>query len=188
MDVFVRMQSCHRCVVSFLCAHAMWLYAMVYTHPYVHVHTHISTHTKTHVVTQIHAPVTFLFPGMVDLFLVWIRTQTTTQICMCIYMDMIGQCDCAYLRRFARACTHARMHVHTHTHGSHRNYRDWSHEIPPFIDLTLHCLLPHCRSLCILADPVFFFSFFCAATSLTVICVLLLFFQRFRYFVLFVHW
>ena len=145
-------------------------------------HSHISTHTKTHVGTQIHAPVTFLFPGMVNMFLVWIRTQdNNTNMYVCIYIDMIVQCDCAYLRRRARACAHSHARTHTHT----LTCRDWSHEIPPFIDLTLHCLLPHCRSLCKLADPVVFS--FCA-TSLTVICVLLLFFERFRYFVLFVHW
>ena len=120
-------------------------------------HSHISTHTKTHVGTQIHAPVTFLFPGMVNMFLVWIRTKNNnTNMYVCIYIDMIVQC----LFEKTRACvhTHARARTHTHTHTHTLTCRDWSHEIPPFIDLILHCLLPHCRSLCILADPVVFFS------------------------------
>ena len=79
-------------------------------------------------------------------------------VCIYIYIYMIVQCDCAYLRRLARPSTH------THMLGLiSRNLSS---------DLTLHCLLPHCRSLCILADPFYFY--FCAK-SLTVICVLLLF-------------
>ena len=62
---------------------------------------------------------------------------------MYVCIDMIVQCDCAHLRRLARASTHTHSHIGT--------------DLKKFIDLTLHCLLPYCRSLCILADPVFFF-------------------------------
>ena len=55
---------------------------------------------------------------------------------------MIVQCDCAHLRRLARASTHTHSHIGT--------------DLKKFIDLTLHCLLPYCR-LYVLADPVFFF-------------------------------
>ena len=157
-------------------------------------HSHISTHTKTHVGTQIHAPVTFLFPGMVNMFLVWIRTQdnnTNIYVCIYTYDCPVRLClfektrACVHTRAHTRTHAHTHTHSHAHTHTHTHTSRDWCHEIPPFIDLTLHCLLPRCRSLCKLADPVVFS--FCA-TSLTVICVLLLFFERFRYFVLFVHW
>ena len=115
-------------------------------------------------------PIQTIKDSMVNMFLVWIRTQdNNTNMYVCIYIDMIVQCDCAYLRRRARACAHSHARTHTHT----LTCRDWSHEIPPFIDLTLHCLLPRCRSLRILADPVVFS--FCT-TSLALICVLLLFF------------
>ena len=90
MEVLVHMQSCHRCVVYFfsMCSGDVTvcdgIYAPIRARTYTH--SHISTHTKTHVSTQIHAPVTFLFPGIVNMFLVWIRTQdNNTNIYVCIW-------------------------------------------------------------------------------------------------------
>ena len=99
MEVFVHMQSCHRCVVSFfMCS----------------CDVTVSTRTKTHVDTQIHAPMTFLFPGMVNMFLDWIRTKdNNTSMYVYIYIWFsVWMC----LFEKTRACVHAHAHTHTHSH------------------------------------------------------------------------
>ena len=138
------MQSCHRCVVSFLCAHAMRLSMRWY----------IRTNTRTYTYAHKNARGPFSRYGQHVLGL----NQDNTNMYVCVYIYIY---DCP-----VRLCLFEKTRASEHTH-SHVGT-----DLKKFIDLTLHCLLPHCRSLCILADPFYFY--FCAK-SLTVICVLLLF-------------
>ena len=172
MKVLVHMQSCQRCVIYLLVC-LCDVIACGGTHarnppPPTHTHTQQNTWARRHTLP----PVTFSLSLSLSL-LVWstysrfesgqINSNTN------MYIDMIVQCGCVYLRRLA--ATHTHTHTHTLTHRC--TCSDWSHEIPQFIDFTLDCLLlHHFRPLCMLADPnVFSFCFI----SLTMICVVLLF-------------
>ena len=132
------------CGIFFMCSCDATQYAMVYTHQYAHVHIYTQKRTWA------------FFPVWSTRS--WFESGQHKYVCVCVYIYIY---DCPVrlcLFEKTRACEHTHSHVGT--------------DLKKFIDLTLHCLLPHCRSLCILADPFYFY--FCAK-SLTVICVLLLF-------------
>ena len=110
------MQICHRCEVSFLflnvflCAHVMWLCD---AQPYAHVNTHTHKYARGHANTRSRD---FFPSGMVNIFLVWIRTKDNTNMYVCVYIYIYIWLSSAIvlISEDARACVHARTHTHTH--------------------------------------------------------------------------